>query len=125
VLTENIALEDFGRIAVEFEHADIERENVFRCGISGAGGCVPSDRLHIRRQVLRPRGSIRSRKRNACDCQTGEALQKQITAHDVSPPTSLHLDAQMLRITSRWVIRTALMGNVLADRLTKCIEQGG
>jgi hypothetical protein len=52
-------------------------------------------------------------------------LQKQITAHEFSPPTSLHLDAQMLRITSRRVIGIALTGNVLADHLTKFIKQGG
>jgi hypothetical protein len=96
MLTENVALEDFGRIAVQLEHAGVECQHVLGSGFGGAGGGVAGDRLHVRRQVLRLRGSNRPGERNRRDRHISAACQKQITAHCGPPRASMNVEAQTL-----------------------------
>ena len=52
MLAQKISLEDLTRVAIQLEHARIQRQDAFRRGVGRAGGGATGDRLHIGRQVL-------------------------------------------------------------------------
>ena len=105
MLIENVALEDFASIAVKLEHAGVKRQHVLGCRFSGAGGDAAGNRLHVCRQILGFRSSVRTCKRDERRRHASEASEKKIKAHGVPPRASTHLDAQSLRFLPFEVLR--------------------
>ena len=90
VLGQNVLLEDLGSVAIELEHAGVERQHILVRGFAGGRGREADNRLHVGRQALGSRGSGPSSERYERRRRTRTAFQGRVASHGVPPRASAH-----------------------------------
>jgi hypothetical protein len=73
MLAQDIVLEDLGGVAIQFEHAGIERQHVFGRDIGRRRGSLACDRRHVRWKGLSVAERVATAQQYR-DCQARVAL---------------------------------------------------
>jgi hypothetical protein len=78
MLAENVLLKDLRRVAVELEHAGVERQHVLGRHLAWRRGGLARNRRHIGRKILRAR-------RDDAACQQHRRRQTNVVLHEMRP----------------------------------------